>query len=261
MSKSFISIKNISKSYQNSKKELKKALKDVSLDIFEGEIIALLGVNGAGKTTLSSILASLHPPTSGDVIWNGKSIYKDIISYRKEIGFCPQKPNLDKLLSIEENLYFSGTYYGLSKKEIEARTELLIENLSLSSYRKSSAEILSGGYKQRFLIARTLMHNPKFVILDEPTVGLDAHIRRQLWDVIKELKKQGITVLLTTHYLDEAEVLSDRVCFIHEGKIYTIDSPENLKKKYQKSCLEDVFLQFLDDSQKDLFQKSENVDE
>jgi len=261
MSKTLIEIKNLTKSYVSNKKDITCALKSVSLGIKQGEIMGLLGVNGAGKTTLSSILATLHPPTSGDIIWNGQSIYKDIISYRKILGFCPQKPNLDKVLTIEENLYFSGTYFGLTKEDVRERVNVLIEKLSLSSYRKSSADILSGGYKQRFLIARSLMHHPKFVILDEPTVGLDAHIRRQLWQVILELKKEGVTILLTTHYLDEAEYLSDRVCFINEGKIYTVDTPENLKKKYKKNSLEEVFLQFLDDSQSKLFQKLENTNE
>lgn len=248
-----IEIKQLAKTYQVGRNKIKEALKDISFPIYEGEIIGLLGVNGAGKTTLSSIIASLHPPTSGDILWKKKSIYNDVISYRKIIGFCPQKPNLDKNLTLDDSLYFSGLYYGLSKKDVDLRKERLIQELGLGAYRSSTVEVLSGGYKQRFLIARTLMHHPKLVILDEPTVGLDAHIRRQLWDVILELKKNGVTVLLTTHYLDEAEYLSDRVCFIHEGEVFTVDTPSNLKKKYNKNNLEEVFLQFLDDSQEMLF--------
>lgn len=259
MPKDLIEIRNLSKAFLGRKGEIKEALKDINFKIYQGEVLGLLGVNGAGKTTLSSIIASLHPPTSGDVLWNSKSIYQDVIAYRRIIGFCPQFPNLDKDLSIEENLVFSGLYFGLSKKEIEKRKEMLIEQLELGVYRKSTAKVLSGGYKQRFLIARTLMHRPKLVILDEPTVGLDAHIRRQLWEIIKSLKKEGVTVLLTTHYLDEAEYLSDRVCFIHEGKMYTIDSPHSLKKKYNKDSLEEVFLQFIDDSHTDLFKKQQEV--
>lgn len=248
-----IELKNIAKTYQIGKKKVKEALKGVSFPIYQGEIVGLLGVNGAGKTTLSSIIASLHPPTSGDIFWKKKSIYNDVIAYRRIIGFCPQKPNLDKNLSLDDSLYFSGLYYGLTPEKVKLRKDELIQKLDLGSYRNSTVEVLSGGYKQRFLIARTLMHHPKLVILDEPTVGLDAHIRRQLWKVILDLKKNGVTVLLTTHYLDEAEYLSDRVCFIHDGEIFTIDSPSNLKKKYKKNNLEEVFLQFLDDSQEKLF--------
>jgi len=244
-----IELKQISKTFVPKKGQVKEALKGVDFSIYKGEVIGLLGVNGAGKTTLSSIIASLHPPSSGDVLWNKKSIYRDIIAYRRIIGYCPQQPNIDKSLSLENNLYFSGLCFGLTTSQINERKEEVIEKLGLGGYRKLTVDVLSGGYKQRFLIARTLMHSPKLVILDEPTVGLDAHIRRQLWRIIRELRQDGITVLLTTHYLDEAEYLSDRVCFIHEGEISTIDTPEKLKKKHNKNSLEEVFLQFLDESQ------------
>lgn len=255
-----IEIKNITKTFVLKKRKVKEALKGVCFPIFKGEIISLLGVNGAGKTTLSSIIASLHPPTSGEILWKKKSIYKDIISYRRMIGYCPQQPNIDKSLSLEDNLYYSGLFFGLPYAEIDIRKEELIEKFDLGGYRKLNVDVLSGGYKQRFLIARTLMHSPKLVILDEPTVGLDAHIRRQLWQIIQELKREGITILLTTHYLDEAEYLSDRVCIINEGEFITIDTPQNLKKKYNKSNLEEVFLQFLDESQKKLLTRGDEID-
>lgn len=245
-----LEIKDLKKIYFRKGKPITEALQGVSLDIKEGEILGLLGVNGAGKTTLSSIIASLHPPTSGEILWKGKSIYDDILSYRKIIGFCPQKPNLDKTFSLEENLIFAGRCYGLSLKEAKEKKDQLIEQLSLTDYVNSFVDFLSGGYRQRFLIARTLMHNPKLVILDEPTVGLDAHIRRQLWNVISGLKAQGVTVLLTTHYLDEAEELSDRVCIIDKGRIRLIDTPDNLKEIYQKEKLEDVFIQLTEEEDK-----------
>jgi ABC-2 type transport system ATP-binding protein len=239
-----ISIKDITKTFKTSNKTI-KALKGVSLDIYQGEILSLLGVNGAGKTTLSSIISSLNPPTSGDILYQGVSIYKDLIDYRRIIGFCPQKPNIDGMLTIEENLYFAGRYFNVPENQIKERATLLMKKFSLMQYAQSKGSILSGGYKQRFLLARTLMHQPKIVILDEPTVGLDPHIRRNLWDVIKELKKDGVTVLLTTHYLDEAEYLSDRVCILDKGIIKLIDTPENLKAIYHQDNLENVFIELI----------------
>ncbi len=238
-----LSIKNINKVYNGT--PIIEALKDVSLDIMQGEIISLLGVNGAGKTTLSSIIATLHPPTSGDILYHGKSIYKDVINYRRIIGFCPQKPNIDAMLTIKENLMFAGRYFNMPYNLIEKKTDELLEQFQLTKYANSQGAILSGGYKQRFMLARTLMHDPKLIILDEPTVALDPHIRRNLWEVIKTLKENGTTVLLTTHYLEEAEILSDRVCILDGGVIKLIDSPANLKKDFSESNLEEVFIKFM----------------
>src|SRR5579885_72114 len=237
MSKMLLTLKNIRKKYND-----REVLKGINLEIQEGEILSLLGVNGAGKTTLSSIIATLHPATSGDIFWNGKSIFDDLLNYRRIIGFCPQKPNLETALTLEENLIFAGRYYGLDNAAIKQRVAELVQKFNLSTYLKSHASILSGGFKQRFVIARTLMHSPKLVILDEPTVGLDPQIRHQLWQVIRELKQSGITVLLTTHYLDEADALADRVCIIDAGAIMTVDTPANLKSIHQKASLEEVFL-------------------
>lgn len=243
MQQNLIEIKNLKKHYPNGI----KALDGISLDIHRGEIFGLLGVNGAGKTTLSSILATLHPPTEGDVLCNGTSIYRDINHFRCMVGFCPQHPNLIGELTIRENLTFAGRYFGIPENEIQKRLEEVIQKYELSTYIDSKPSILSGGYRQRVLIARALMHNPKLVIFDEPTVGLDPHIRRQLWESIKGLKKEGITVILTTHYLDEAEVLSDRICILDKGKIKLIDTPQNLKSSFAKTNLEDVFIQLMNE--------------
>lgn len=240
-------IQNITKTYPGTPRPI-KALKGASIDIHQGEILSLLGVNGAGKTTLSSIISTLHPPTSGDILYNGQSIYDNLTTYRRIIGFCPQKPNIDTMLTIEENLIFAGRYFNVPEDEIKKRSKDLMQKFNLTKYAQAKGSILSGGYKQRFLLARTLMHQPKLVILDEPTVGLDPHIRRNLWDVIKELKQAGVTVLLTTHYLDEAEYLSDRVCILDKGIIQLVDTPDNLKTKYSKGKLEDVFIQLMQES-------------
>ncbi len=231
---------NIKKRYAT-----KEALKDVSLDIYKGEIFSLLGVNGAGKSTLSSIIATLHPPTSGDILFQGESIYKNLTAYRFQLGFCPQRPNLNSLLTLEDNLLFAGRYYGMSEEAIHERMDYLVRQFDLAFYLPQKASVLSGGYKQRFMLARSLMHNPQIVLLDEPTVGLDPHIRRQLWEHIKLLKQQGVTVLLTTHYLDEAEQLSDRVCILDQGVIKLIDTPAKLMEDFKEKNLEDVFLQLL----------------
>lgn len=251
MKSTFLELQEVYKTYFIKRKPQKKAVQGISFKIYEGEVFALLGVNGAGKTTLSGILAGLHPPTSGDVLWQGKSIYKDILRYRSIVGLCPQKPNIDPELTIEQTLTFAGQCYGKTKQEAEKQKDYLIQLLDLGSYTQSVAKHLSGGYKQRFLIARSMAHNPRFVILDEPTVGLDPHIRKNLWKVITDLKAEGVTILLTTHYLEEAEVLSDRACFIDHGEIQVLDTPENLNKKYAKGNLEDVFLHLMDKAAKE----------
>lgn len=236
-------INNIKKRYGT-----KEALKGVSLDIYKGEILGLLGVNGAGKTTLSSIIATLHPPTEGDIVFEGNSIYRDIEAYRYNIGFCPQRPNLHPELTLEQNLRLSGSYYGMSDQHMAARFVQLVAQFNLGQYLQQKANVLSGGYKQRFMIARALMHNPQLVILDEPTVGLDPHIRRQLWQQIRDLKRLGVTVILTTHYLDEAEQLSDRVCVLDSGLIKLIDTPDKLKADFKMKNLEDVFIALMSEN-------------
>lgn len=245
MSNILLKIRHICKNYPLKKGKVKKALVDINLDIFKGEIFGLLGVNGAGKTTLSSIIATLHPPTKGFIEWQGQSIDQTLFAYRQILGFCPQHQNLDPYLSLRQNLIFQGKYYGMSAKDIEKKTQYLLERFELEEYASLKIGVLSGGYKQRFLIARTLIHSPNLVILDEPTVGLDPQVRHKLWAYIKELRDEGISVLLTTHYLDEAEKLSDRVCVIDQGKIKVIDTPEKLKFDWKKQNLEEVFLHLL----------------
>jgi ABC-type multidrug transport system ATPase subunit len=225
-----------------------KALDGVSFDIYKGEVIGLLGVNGAGKTTLSSILATLHPLTSGSIMYEGKSIYENLNNYRCAIGFCPQKINLDNDLTVRQNLVFAGRYMGIPGHIIRDKVDACIQTYGLEPYKDCSPEILSGGYARRVLIARALMHNPQLVILDEPTVGLDPHVRHQLWELIRNLKSQGVTVILTTHYIDEAEFLSDRICVLERGRVKLVDTPQGLLTAYQKSRLEDVFIQLIDES-------------
>jgi len=243
MSEILLRLKNVKKSYAS-----KEALKGISFELYKGEIFSLLGVNGAGKTTLSSIIATLHPATSGEIEFCGQDIYKNIVQFRFQLGYCPQKPNLNNALTLEDNLKFAGRFYGMSEDAINERIALLTKQFDLNEYIQQKASVLSGGYRQRFMIARSLMHSPKLLLLDEPTVGLDPHIRRQLLAKIKELKNNGVTVLLTTHYLDEAEQLSDRVCILDKGVIRLIDTPEKLKADFKQKNLEDVFIQLLNEN-------------
>jgi len=220
----------------------RQALKGITLDLYYGEIVSLLGANGAGKTTLSSILATIRPPTSGDILYNGSSIYSDIVSYRRVLGYCAQRPNLNINLTVEQNLQRAGLYYGMSAQDITERIAVLAKELMFKEYLTAKPAALSGGFKQRIMIARGIIHRPKLVILDEPTVALDPHIRRSLWDYIIAMKKEGMCVLLTTHYLEEAEVLSDRVVVMDNGKVRMVDSPKNLMATFAKESLEDVFM-------------------
>lgn len=244
-----LSIRSVTKIYADKHRGTIHALNGVNLDIAQGEIISLLGVNGAGKTTLSSILATLHPPTSGDVLFKGTSIYKNILDYRRAMGFCPQRPNLDMQLTVKDNLIFAGRYFLLPEVEVKRRVEELLTQFGLDRYASFNIHALSGGYKQRLLIARALMHKPALIILDEPTVGLDPDIRRQLWQVIRQLKQQGITVILTTHYLEEAEILSDRVCMLSRGKIIMTATVQDLKQTRKKNTLEEVFLELVQEDE------------
>jgi len=250
MSPPILQIKNVTKTYGSGKNAV-QALKGVSLSIQEGEIFGLLGENGAGKTTLSSILATLHPATSGDVLFHGESIYKNLFSYRKALGYCPQYQNLDPFLTVKENLLFAGRYFLMSESACETRANELIHKLELTRYVDFDVHALSGGNKQRVLIARALMHKPSIIILDEPTVGLDPDIRKKLWQQIIDLKKMGITIILTTHYLDEAEFLSDRVCILHHSNVLLTASITELKEKHHMNKLEDIFLHLMKEQRQD----------
>jgi len=240
MSMKLLEVVNIEKKYGDF-----SALKGVTIGFEQGKIISLLGVNGAGKTTLSSIIATLKSPTSGDVFFKGDSIYLNVNEYRKNIGFCPQRPNLHNMITVRENLDSSGRYMQMSKADIAQRIEQLATDLEITEYLDKIPSTLSGGYKQRVLIARSIMHRPKILILDEPTVGLDPQIRRNLWEILKKMRNDGMTIILTTHYLEEAEILSDYVCVLDHGDVSIFDTPENLKDKFEKKNLEDVFIQLV----------------
>ena len=233
-----LDINKICKQYGNT-----VILRDVSFSILDGEIIGVLGVNGAGKSTLASIVAGLCVRTSGDIVYHGSSVYSDIYSFKKMVGYCPQKSNLRSAQTLFDNLYYSGLGYGISSSCIIKNIEYIAGMLEIGEYLYQYENILSGGYKQRFMIARSLVHMPKILILDEPTVGMDPAMRISLWNFIKQLKQNGMTIILTTHYLDEAEKLCDRVCFLNRGSVEFIDTPENLLRLTKKDNLENVWLE------------------
>lgn len=237
MNKPLLEVRNISKMYGSH-----RALNNVLLTLYKGEIVSLLGVNGAGKTTLSSILATLKPPSGGDILFDGCSIYNNIPEYRRKLGYCPQRPNLHPQLTMRDNLIHAGRYFGMSEDAIAVRMKELQQHLGIKAFLDAYVDMLSGGWKQRYLIARTLMHSPQFVIFDEPTVALDPSVRRQLWEYIKLIRDAGTCVLLTTHYIDEAEYLSDRVVVLDAGVVKFIDTPAHLMSTHEKGNLEDVFI-------------------
>lgn len=239
--KPLLEIANVYKTYGNH-----NALNGVSLSLYPGEIVALLGVNGAGKTTLSSIICTLHKPTSGDVLYNGVSIYKDIPTFRRDLGYCQQKPNLHPLLTIKDTLVATGRYYGMTNQQIENRMQELDKQIGIGKYLHAYPAELSGGWKQRYMIARTLMHSPRLVVFDEPTVALDPDIRRQLLNYIIALKNEGVCVLITTHYIEDAQQLADRVCVLDRGSVVLVDTPHNLMHSFAKNNLEDVFLHIME---------------
>jgi ABC-type multidrug transport system ATPase subunit len=224
---------------------LDNALSGVSCDFMPGEVVSLLGVNGAGKTTLSALIAGQHPVSSGDIRYHGVSIYQDITRYRRQVGYCQQKVFGQTGMSLYELLKNAGSYFGLEGDYLEQRMEQVATECGIIPMLPRELSQLSGGYRQRFSLARSMMHDPALLILDEPTVALDPHVRHQVWDLIARVKEQGKTVILTTHYLDEAEVLSDRVCILERGKIKLIDTPAGLLQTFGKQRLEEAFMEMM----------------
>ena len=207
------------------------AVDDVSFAIEEGEIFSLLGPNGAGKTTTISMLSTLLAPTSGDAQINGFSIKNDNMQVRKSIGIVPQEIALYDDLTALENLQYWGKLYDLKGRELDQRVEVVLEQIGLSDRAKDRVKTYSGGMKRRVNIAAGLLHKPKLLFMDEPTVGIDPQSRRMILDMVKELNRQGMAILYTTHYMEEAQELSDRVGIIDHGKLIAVGTQEELTKQ------------------------------
>lgn len=241
--KAIISVKDLVKNYDDF-----NAVKGISFDVYQNEIFGLLGPNGAGKTTTLEIIETLRQKTSGEITVDGLSVDQDPGRIKQIIGVQLQAAGYYPNLNLVELMELFSGLYGVNIKPME-----MLEKVNLQDKAKAKYKALSGGQKQRFSIATTLINDPKIIFLDEPTTGLDPQARRNLWDLIIEIRKGGTTVVLTTHYMDEAEQLCDRVAFVEHGEIIALDTPDNLidnlvnsgferKKEVKKANLEDVFI-------------------
>ena len=225
MTKDLISIENLSKVYDNGF----NALKTVNLNIKQGEIIAMLGPNGAGKTTLISIVCGIVKPTSGVITVDGFDIIKDYRETRSRIGLVPQEISLEQFETVFNNVSYSRGLYG--KKPNPQHIEKVLKDFSLWDKKDLRLNQLSGGMKRRVMIAKALSHEPSILFLDEPTAGVDVELRKDMWKVVEGLRKTGVTIILTTHYIEEAEAIADRVAVINQGEIIVVDNKIDLLKK------------------------------
>ena len=226
-----IKIDNVSKSYAGGF----QALKGVNLDIKRGEILALLGPNGAGKTTLINAICGVVIPTSGNIFVDGHDVVKDFRHTRSLIGLVPQELQLETFEQVFQNVSFTRGLYG--KKKNPVLIEQILKDLSLWDKKDNRLRELSGGMKRRALIAKALSHEPQILFLDEPTAGVDISLRRDMWRVVKNLQANGVTIILTTHYIEEAEAIADRVSVINNGEIVITESKKDLMQKMGQKLL------------------------
>ena len=227
---SILEVQNLVKNYGDF-----QAVKGVTFNIEEGEIFSLLGPNGAGKTTTISMLSTLYTPTSGDAVIGGHSVTKDPMGVRNIIGVVPQDLALYEDLTARENLVFWGQMYNLSGKSLNIRVDEVLEQIGLTDKAKNRVKTFSGGMKRRVNIGVGLLHKPRLLFMDEPTVGIDPQSRRAILDTVKDLNKQGMTLLYTTHYMEEAEELSNRVGIIDHGELIAIGSQKELTQQVGQS--------------------------
>lgn len=226
-----ISIKSLSKTYSNGF----KALDNVSFDIEEGEILALLGPNGAGKTTLISIICGMTNPSGGQVTVSGHDVVKDFRKTRAEIGLVPQELTTDMFETVFNTVSFSRGLHG--KSPDPAYIEQVLKDLSLYDKRNNALRELSGGMKRRVLIAKALSHQPRILFLDEPTAGVDVALRKDMWQLVERLRQTGVTIILTTHYIEEAQGIADRVGVINRGKLLLVEEKNALMRKLGRKQL------------------------
>ncbi|MFQ6609261.1 MAG: ATP-binding cassette domain-containing protein [Fidelibacterota bacterium] len=227
-----ISIKNLKKKYGSF-----EALKGIDLDIPQGSFFGLLGPNGAGKTTTIGILTGLVNITSGHASILGYDVVKEFRKSRAVVGISPQELNFDPFFSLDDLLTLQGGYYGMRSKEAGFHAQKLLSQFGLESKRKSKMRQLSGGMKRRVQIMKAMVHDPPILILDEPTAGVDIELRHQMWDYLKKINSEGKTILLTTHYIEEAENLCDHVAIIDQGEIITRGTPEELIREVGESMI------------------------
>ena len=222
-----------------------EALKGVSLEIEDGEFFGLLGPNGAGKSTLIHCATGLAQPTAGAIRVFGHDAVHHYAEARLAVGLAPQDLNLDHFLTTAETLDYHGGYFGMPRRERRARATELLEAFSLTEKRDDRTRTLSGGMKRRLILARALMHRPRLLILDEPTAGVDVELRLELWHYVQRINAEGTTILLTTHYLEEAEQLCDRIAFMNDGRIVAKGTSRELAESYGVASLEDSYLELV----------------
>ncbi len=232
-----ISIKNLTKRYDDV-----TAVDDLSFDVEAGEIFGLLGPNGAGKSTTINILSGLLEPTSGSATVMGFDVQREPGKVKERIGVCPQEPAFFPYLTGRENVELMGNLQGMPKEKLRERTDWLLDQVGLGETSSRRAGKYSGGMVRRTSLAMALVHDPEVAFLDEPTVGLDPQSRRATWGLIEDLKGRGRTVILTTHYIEEAEALSDRVGIIDHGRLIALDTPRALMEEHGAENLEEVFI-------------------
>ncbi|HEY5087288.1 MAG TPA: ATP-binding cassette domain-containing protein [Gemmatimonadaceae bacterium] len=218
------------------------ALEGLDLVVNEGEFFGLIGPNGAGKTTTIGVLTTRVLPTGGVARVAGADVVQHGVTVRQRIGVVPQRPNPDRSLDSWENLIYHAAYFGVPGKEAARRATGLLERLEIADKARMKVDQLSGGQQQRLMIARALIHEPTILFLDEPTVGLDPNARNSLWEILRDLHRQGRTIVMTTHYMPEADELSDRIALIDRGRLLALDTPENLKKQTPDGSLETFFI-------------------
>jgi len=235
-----VQIEALTKIYESKLRVV--AVDGIDMELKQGEIFGLLGPNGAGKTTTISICTTRTLPTAGSVRINGIDVVKNPAHARRQIGVVPQFNTLDRSLTVFENLYFHCRYFGMSHRQAKARTLELLEQFLLTERKAVYPSQLSGGLAQRVQIARAIAHRPKVLFLDEPSAGLDPQSRMAMWTAVEGLRKEGITVLLTTHYMEEADQLSDRLAIIDHGRVLALGSPEKLKATFGNHTLFDLKL-------------------
>jgi ABC-2 type transport system ATP-binding protein len=218
------------------------ALAGLDLEIRSGEFFGLLGPNGAGKTTTIGILTTRVRPTSGTATVAGADVVRQDVEVKRRIGVVPQRPNPDRALTVQENLVFHAAYFGIPGASAKARAQGLLDMMGIGDRGEAKVDELSGGQQQRLMIARALMHEPEILFLDEPTVGLDPQARHALWDILTRLHDEGRTILMSTHYMEEADQLCGRVAIIDQGRLLALDTPAELKAQAPGGTLVELYL-------------------
>lgn len=234
---SALSLRNVKKYFSSPKGEVFRAVDDVSFSIEKGQIYGLLGPNGAGKSTLINMMSGVLQPNEGVIEVFGKNVVTHTEEVKQMLGVVPQEIVVEMAFTVEEVLYYFGGMYGVPRSERKDRIDAVLEDLQLSDKKKERARSLSGGMKRRLMIAKAILHKPQLLILDEPTAGVDVALRQKIWEMVRRLNKEGMTILFTTHYLEEAEQLCEGITFIHHGKVVKQGKLKDIQTEFSKNVI------------------------